>query len=339
MSNIFLGDISNLQFKVGSNDCKIYLGNTKLYPNVDYSNCFKFVATNSGTFTFNGNDIDYSLDSGATWATLSNGTATPTITAGSSILWKASGLTPTSSIGIGTFSSTANFTAEGNVMSLLYGDDFEGKTSLNGKDYAFKFMFSGCTTLTSIDNMSLPATTLSTSCYRGMFSGCTSLTSIENLVLPATTMTDYCYFAMFQLCTSLTTVPKDLLPATNLSGTNQCYTNMFSRCTSLTKAPDLPATTLGVGCYYNMFYSGTSLTTAPELHATTLLQESYRQMFKYCTNLNKIICLATNISASNCTNNWVTNVAASGTFYKASSMNNWTRGSSGIPSGWTVQNA
>lgn len=31
MSNIFLGDISNLQFKVGSSDCKIYLGNTLLY--------------------------------------------------------------------------------------------------------------------------------------------------------------------------------------------------------------------------------------------------------------------------------------------------------------------
>lgn len=32
MSNIFLGDISNLQFKVGSSDCKIYLGDTLLYP-------------------------------------------------------------------------------------------------------------------------------------------------------------------------------------------------------------------------------------------------------------------------------------------------------------------
>lgn len=31
MSNIFLGDISNLQFKVGSSDCKIYLGDTLLY--------------------------------------------------------------------------------------------------------------------------------------------------------------------------------------------------------------------------------------------------------------------------------------------------------------------
>lgn len=32
MSNIFLGDISNLQFKVGGDDCSIYLGTTLLYP-------------------------------------------------------------------------------------------------------------------------------------------------------------------------------------------------------------------------------------------------------------------------------------------------------------------
>lgn len=32
MSNIFLGDISNSQFKVGSADCKVYLGDTKVYP-------------------------------------------------------------------------------------------------------------------------------------------------------------------------------------------------------------------------------------------------------------------------------------------------------------------
>lgn len=32
MSNIFLGDISNLQFKVGGADCSIYLGSVKLYP-------------------------------------------------------------------------------------------------------------------------------------------------------------------------------------------------------------------------------------------------------------------------------------------------------------------
>ena len=307
---IKIGSLDISAFKVGSSDCKLYLGNTKLYPNVDYSNCFKFVATNSGTFTFNGNDIDYSLDSGATWTTLSNGTATPTITAGSSILWKASGLTPTSSIGIGTFSSTANFTAEGNVMSLLYGDNFEGQTSLSGKDHAYRTLFSGCTTLTSIDNMSLPATTLSTQCYRNMFGG-----------------------------TKITSIPSDLLPATTLA--TQCYMNMFIGCSNLTDVSNLklPSTTLANTCYQGMFAQCANLERTPTLSAATLVKECYMYMYQSSPKINYIKCLAKNISASNCTLYWVTGVAASGTFYKASSMNNWARGSSGIPSGWTVQNA
>ena len=59
-------------------------------------------------------------------------------------------------------------------------------------------------------------------------------------------------------------------------------------------------------------------------------------MFNGCTNLNSITCLATDISASSCTTNWLKNVAATGTFYKASSMTSWESGVSGIPTGWTV---
>lgn len=62
-------------------------------------------------------------------------------------------------------------------------------------------------------------------------------------------------------------------------------------------------------------------------------------MFKGCSGLNYIKCLATNISASNCTNNWVDSVASSGTFVKNASMTSWTTGASGIPTGWTVQDA
>ena len=59
-------------------------------------------------------------------------------------------------------------------------------------------------------------------------------------------------------------------------------------------------------------------------------------MFYGCTNLNSVTCLATDISASNCTTNWLRNVAATGTFYKAASMEGWTENSaSGIPTGWT----
>ena len=60
-------------------------------------------------------------------------------------------------------------------------------------------------------------------------------------------------------------------------------------------------------------------------------------MFFESSNLNNITCLATYISAYNCTSSWVYGVAASGTFTKAASMTSWTTSTKGIPSGWTVQ--
>ena len=64
-----------------------------------------------------------------------------------------------------------------------------------------------------------------------------------------------------------------------------------------------------------MFYGCTSLTTAPELPATTLAEACYSGMFCDCTSLNNITCLATDISASDCLEIWVDNVASAGTMY------------------------
>ena len=91
----------------------------------DYSKKYlTFSTLEDTTFSFSINNIDYSLDNGETWETLVAGTNTPTINAGKTVLWKASGLTPTSSAGIGTFSSTGKFNAKGNIMSLVNGDNF-----------------------------------------------------------------------------------------------------------------------------------------------------------------------------------------------------------------------
>jgi hypothetical protein len=59
-------------------------------------------------------------------------------------------------------------------------------------------------------------------------------------------------------------------------------------------------------------------------------------MFSGCTSLNYIKCLATDISASDCTTIWVRNVAATGTFVKDSTMSDWETGNSGIPTDWEV---
>ena len=199
-------------------------------------------------------------------------------------------------------------------------------------DNCYDNMFRSCTSL--ITAPVLLATTLAPNCYSYMFYGCTSLTTAPEL--PATTLARSCYSGMFSYCTSLITAPP-ILPATTLI--NSCYYNMFSICTSLTTPPELPATTLVSGCYNSMFYGCTSLTTAPELPATTLVYQCYQDMFYSCSNLNYIKCLATDISATNCTKNWVYGVASTGTFVMDPDMSNWTTGYSGIPSGWTVIDA
>ena len=191
-------------------------------------------------------------------------------------------------------------------------------------------MFKGCTGLMSAPE--LPATTLSNQCYEKMFNGCTGLTSAPEL--PATTLAGSCYSNMFSGCTGLTSAPA--LPATTLA--SGCYSQMFKNCTGLTSAPALPATTLVMSCYSNMFSGCTGLTSASELPATNLMDYCYTRMFEGCTNLSSVTCYATS-TATNATEDWLSGVAASGTFYAPSDgcFNELARGTSAIPVGWNIQ--
>lgn len=223
----------------------------------------------------------------------------------------------------------------GNIMSLVYGDDFANNNTLpSSQTFRSLFSLTGNYEPTTVDarNLILPATVLTDGCYYSMFNANTQLVQAPRL--PATTLAGECYAYMFQGCTNLTTAPQ--LPATTLAGS--CYNAMFAGCSSLTQAPVLPATTLVGNCYGGMFMGCSSLTQAPRLPATTLVGGCYRSMFYSCTSLNYIKCLATDISASNCTDDWTLNVPSTGTFVKAATMNDWTTGIKGIPEGWTVQN-
>lgn len=228
----------------------------------------------------------------------------------------------------------------GNIMSLVTLNATSGEWDSTAKtlstEYCFTQLFYNNTHLKNHKDKSLvlPAITLSDECYSSMFEDCRSLTKAP--ALPATTLADTCYGWMFKECFSLTDAPT--LPATTL--VDSCYYCMFFECTSLTVAPQLPATTLEPGCYYSMFYDCSSLTTAPELPAATLTDYCYSNMFKYCSNLNYIKCLATDLSAENCTEKWLEGVSPTGTFIKAADAD-WSgkTGDDGIPSGWTVEEA
>ena len=259
-----------------------------------------------GSVTISSNTLtsfNYSFDN-RQWNTVSPG-GTITVNSGKVYLCAATPVTSLFSSAVSSNKWTisgSNVKAGGNINTLLNADDPDGVVY---SPYTFAYLFGDCTSLTEAP--ALPATTLASECYSSMFFGCTSLTRAP--ALPATTLVNYCYQYMFQGCTSLTQAPA--LPATTLA--DYCYDSMFYGCKGLTEAPALPATTLADTCYSNMFYQ--------------------------CSKLAYIKCLATNIHISSSTYNWVHGVAKSGTFVKAPSMTSWKTGTSGIPSGWTVQNA
>lgn len=313
MQGFDLSTISNCYIG-GAQASAIYLGSSKIWPATqhDYSqDPLTFEVLEAGQFKFKYSSshsqlIMYSLDNGTHWTQMSDDTWTATIPAGSKMIFDCYE-PPTNTNGIGTFSSTGNFNVSGNIGSLL-----EGYMGFTGElftftSYQFIYLFKDCTHLISAEHLWLPTLSLREGCYREMFSGCTSLTNAPS-ILPATTLASDCYLSMFEGCTSLITASE--LPATSLG--NSCYYQMFAYCTSLISAPVLPAPRLAAQCYY--------------------------QMFRGCTSLNSVTCLATDISKGN-PYNWLYNVSSTGTFTKAASMNDWTTGASGIPTGWNIVNA
>ena len=98
---------------------------------------------------------------------------------------------------------------------------------------------------------------------------------------------------------------------------------------------DLAQTTLALNCYTLMFSGCTGLTSAPELPATTLATNCYASMFNGCTQLSLI--KAHFIAWGTQTDNWVSEVAPTGTFYKLNALTE-EYGPNNIPTGWTVVN-
>ena len=198
------------------------------------------------------------------------------------------------------FGNSCEFDIAGNIMSLEYGDNFIGKTTLED-NYSFEQLFNGCLNTIDASNLILPAASVTLSAYYRLFQNCRALKYPP--VLPATVIGPGAYSGLFTECNSLEIAPKlpatqieyncyqdmfyntalkeaPALPATVLA--KECYRNMFGYCTQLVKAPELPALTVPDGAYYSMFGNCSSLAQAPELPATTVGVESYRNLFVGC---------------------------------------------------------
>ena len=119
---------------------------------------------------------------------------------------------------------TATYDISGNIMSLIYGDEFVGQTTMSGT-YNFCSLFKQSKAV-SAEHLILPAASLTACCYRAMFSKCHTLEVAP--ALPATTLAASCYWYMFEEC-AITTAPE--LNATTL--VQECYGHMFENAGSL----------------------------------------------------------------------------------------------------------
>ena len=200
-----------------------------------------------GIFTMNGYGRDvsyeYSVD-GGNWTTIQYGSSTPSFSGGSIVRLRGNiGYISQSDSQQGRFDiAGSNVHVYGNILSLIYGDDFT--TNIEVLDYCFAYAFWNCNALTSIENLVLPA--MSNNCYKNIFTYCYNLTD-GRCILPMKQLTTDCYKSMFQGCNTLVQTPE--LPATTLA--ENCYYCMFQGCSSLNYIKCLATNISGTNCTYN----------------------------------------------------------------------------------------
>lgn len=236
MNGFNLSEVSDI--KLGGNTITaLYLGSTKLWPlGIDYTKEYFTIESleDNNTISFGNTNMDtrtisWSTDK-TTWnnvTSIQNDTVTiATINTGDKLYFKATNNKYGAMWGkYNNFKSIGQFNVYGNTMSLLYGDNFIGKTTFPSGSEQFYFFFYG-SKVVDASNLILPATNLNgrSVCYSHMFENCTYLTAAP--VLPATTLGYQCYNGMFKGCTSLTTAP--VLPATHID--MYSYGDLFNGC-------------------------------------------------------------------------------------------------------------
>ena len=312
----------------------MYIGSTKIWPtgsapqphdySQDYFTIESLEDSNQIKMQRNKNPnyvtLSYSLDDGETWTTTTiQGTLTfATINTGQKIIFKGNNeRLATAWDTYNYFNATKQFKVYGNVMSLLFGDNFVNNSEFFGEGTTHNFA--------------------------GLFNGTTTLIDASNLLLPALVGAPNCYNGMFRGCTNLQHGPK-ILPALSIS--LDSYSSMFEGCINLEEAPEIHAISLSsTGSLQRMFCMNRNskittpkLTKGPVIKIKGVNQYSVREMFKGNGNLTEITCLITEGLGNNDNMlSWVSNVSSSGTFYKHPNTN-WSTGVYGVPSGWTTQN-
>jgi uncharacterized repeat protein (TIGR02543 family) len=231
--------ISTLQFSQnGSTPTVVWGGST---PEIDYSKEYFTITSweDSNTLSVKHGNVNFTLYVSydkQSWSTLSisSGTQTINLNCGESVYFKAttSKLCGSDSTNYATtFTATKYFEASGNIMSLLFGDDFENVTTFTD-----------------------------TSSYKiyGLFYNSTKLLTLENLVIPCTQYTSWIFQHFCNYCSSLIKAPKEL-PAQISNGSNT-FVWMFANCTKLQESPVIRLTSNATrDGWHQMFNNDSSL--------------------------------------------------------------------------------
>lgn len=157
-----------------------------------------------------GSTYYYSTDDGVTWqqGVTSNSWASSsriTINANEKVLFKS--LVSINQRHYDKLHGTKSYVCYGNIMSLAYGDNFIGQTTVseNGQ-------------------------------FRRLFSSESNLMEVHNLVLPLTSLPAQCFYATFKDCTSIVkspVLPNSTLPQSTISSPSDVYKQTFNSCSSL----------------------------------------------------------------------------------------------------------
>lgn len=189
-------------------------------------------------------------------------------------------------------------TIGGNILSLIYGSNFNGRQESANTSAFIKFFYQN-----------------------------TELVNAKNLVIAM--QSNMNFTSLFEGCTNLVYAPELIY-----SGTSGQNTSIFKDCVSMTDGPELLLRGLNDSRYNSNMFQNCSALTSIKVHFTG---GTSNVIFDGCSSLNYIDASdyigngSTQISLSN----WTRGVAATGTFIAAAGSK-WATGVNGIPTGWTV---
>lgn len=279
---------------------------------VTLPNYLCFTALEDGTFSFTIQSgvttgkvsyISYSVDNGATWVKTNNVASTevvittPTIQAGNKVYWKGFGTAMSYGINANqqtVVSSTGKFDISGDILSLLYDNNFVNYNVTKNQNYTFYRLFKG-TQVVDASAMIFPHDAGKTSQYGGMFQNCTELISAPSEIPATTQSVTSCFDYTFDGCTKLVNAP--VIKTKNIGGRG-----MFRNCISLVSVAQIALDASGVNL--REFFRGcTSLKKNPFVmtaNAGFTTNNGASDCFRDCTSLTDAGTIRAGRVASNC---------------------------------------